>query len=267
LLKDGNQTGIVGNPKDLRERIILATQCVSQYRFTIPMVIDGQDGKVNRVYDAAPVRVTIVDLDGKVAFYAGRGPADFRIPPVERTLQKLVANQGRMPPAPVPQWGQPVNGLRCGLSLDPQKLTLGEEVTLTLKFQNISDQPVALPYDPVETLKHIIIRNDDGVSLKAEASGMDRQMDRGSLRRGRPPLQGIRPGQSFEAEMEAKIVPVSDAPVFGADTFQALYTLEVNKEMLTEIGSAPQRPLWSGQITSGACTLQVSPPQPSRPKE
>ena len=264
LLRDGNQTGIVGNPKDLHERVILATQCVSQYKFTIPMVLDGMDGKVNRDYDAAPVRVTVVDVDGKVAFYAGRGPADFRIPPVERTLQKLAANQGRLPPAPVPQWGEPVNGLRCGLSFAPQKLSIGEKVAIVLKFQNVSDRPIALPYDPVEPLKRLIIRNDDGLTLKAEASDTDRDRPR---RDRRVPLQGIRPGQDFETETEAKIVPASDVVAAVAGTFQAVYSLEVRKEMRTEPESAPRQRLWSGRIMSGVCVLQVSSPQQPDPKK
>jgi hypothetical protein len=259
LLRDGNQTGIVGNPKDLKERIILATQCVSQYKFTIPMIIDGMDGKVNRDYQAAPVRVTVVDIDGEVAFYAGKGPADFRIPPVERTLRKLVANQGRLPPAPVLQWGEPVNGLRCGLSLDPQKLGMGEEITITLRFQNVSDRPIALRCDPAETLDHITIKGDDGWILKAQASDVRRD----SLRRGRPaPLQGIRPGQSFETETEARIVRGADkvAPVAGP--LQAVYTLDVSEKGLPKTESAPRRPLWFGRIMSGVCVLNVSSPPP-----
>ena len=267
MLREGNQTGIVGNPKDLRERVILATQCVSQYKFTIPMVIDGMDGKVNRDYDAAPVRVTVVDIDGKVAFYAGRGPADFRIPPVERTLKKLVAHRGHMPPAPAVQWGRPVNGLRCGLSFDPQKLTIGEEVSIVLAFQNTSDRPIALRYDPLETLRHIVISNDTGQTLKAEISDAGRQsrMDRGSPRQGRnAPLQGIRPGASFETEIEAKIVAASDAAASVTGTFRAVYSLEVNKEMPPGAESSPRRPLWTGQIASGPCILQASSP-PSSP--
>jgi hypothetical protein len=268
LLKDGNQTGIVGNPKDLKERVILATQCVSQYKFTMPMVIDSMDGKVNRDYDAAPVRVTIVDIDGKVAFYAGRGPADFRIPPVERTLKKLAANKGHVPPAPAPQWGQPANGLRCGLSFDPLKLTIGQDAVIALKFQNISDRPIALRYDPVETLKHIAIRNYDGAALKLEMPDADRRsrMDRGSPGRGpNASLQGIRPGQSFETEMEVKVVPASDAAAPATGPFRAIYNLEVSKEVPTGIESAPQRPLWAGKIASGLCTLEVSAPQGNSP--
>jgi hypothetical protein len=105
MLREGNKTGIVGRPKNLDERTILASECVAKYKFTIPMVIDGMEGKVNDDYKAWPVRVTITDIEGKVAFYAGPGPFDFRIPPVERVLKKLVANGGRMPPPPVPKWG------------------------------------------------------------------------------------------------------------------------------------------------------------------
>ena len=46
MLEEGHETGIVGRPKNLDERVILASQCVSQYKFTLPIVIDGMDGKV-----------------------------------------------------------------------------------------------------------------------------------------------------------------------------------------------------------------------------
>ncbi len=263
MLKDGNRTGIIGNPKDLKERTILATECVSQYKLTIPMVIDGMDGKVNQDYQAAPVRVTVVDIDGKVAFYAGRGPADFRIPPVERALQTLVAHQGRMPPTPPPHWGEAVNGLRCGLSFDPQKLSIGERTTIVVRFQNVSDRPIVLPYDPVETLSHLVIRGDNGLTLKAEASAADRSSPRRSRR---VPVQAIRPDQSFETATEAKIVPASDSVAPAAGAFQAVYSLEVSRKMLTELESASRRPLWIGKIMSGTCTLRVSlpPPDPKR---
>jgi len=264
LLKDGNRTGIVGNPKDLKERIILATECVSQYKFTIPMVLDGMDGKVNRDYDAAPVRVTVVDVDGKVVFYAGRGPADFRILPVENILRKLVAHQGHVPPAPVPQWGEPVSGLRCGLSIAPQNLSIGEKVTIVLKFQNVSDRGMALPYDPVETLNRITFRNNDGLTLKAVASDAERDPPR---RGRRVPLQRMRPGLDFETEVEAKIVSASGVDATVAGTFQAVYSLDVSKEILTELESASQQPLWSGKIMSGVCVLHVSSPQPPDPKK
>jgi len=158
MLKEGNETGIVGRPETLDDRIILATECVAKYKFTIPMVIDGMDGKVNSDYKAAPVRVTVTDIDGKVAFYAGRGPRDFRIPPVERTLKKLIANGGRMPPPPAPQWGRPVSGLRCGLSFDLENLTIGEGVAVQLKFENTTDEPIDFYYRPTDAVKCFVIK-------------------------------------------------------------------------------------------------------------
>jgi len=265
LLEEGNQTGVVGNPKDLKERVILATQCVSQYKFTIPMVIDGMDGKVNQDYQAAPVRVTVVDIDGKVAFYAGKGPADFRIPPVERTLTRLIANGGRLPPTPTPQWGPPVNGLRCGLSFEPGKVALGGEIGIVVTFQNMTDRPVALPYDPVEILKHIAIRNDAGSTLRLEAldSNPAPPMDRGGPRRGRGmSLQGIPPGQSFESEIDARIVAASDseAAALPTGTFRATCSVAISEEMLPPGKSAPRRALWTGKVASGVCTLEITPP-------
>jgi hypothetical protein len=83
MLRAGNKTGIVGRPKDLDERVILATECVSKYKFTIPMVIDAMEGKVNSDYQSWPVRVTVTDIDGKVAYYGGPGPSGFKLPPVD----------------------------------------------------------------------------------------------------------------------------------------------------------------------------------------
>lgn len=94
ILREDNKTGIVGRPKDINERTILASECVAKYKFTIPMVIDGMDGKVNDDYKAWPVRVTVTDIDGKVAFYAGPGPFDFR------NRQTGIISNGRRPSEP-----------------------------------------------------------------------------------------------------------------------------------------------------------------------
>ncbi len=134
------------------------------------MVIDGMEGKVNSDYQAWPVRVTIVDIDGKVAFYSGPGPSDFRLPPVERVLKKLVANGGRVPQAPAVQWGELVNGLRCGLSIDPESLVPGEDVIVQVKFENTTDRPISLYYQPAEVIKHITISNGTGQTLQMEIS-------------------------------------------------------------------------------------------------
>ena len=260
LLKDGNKTGIIGRPRNIDERVILATECVAKYKFTIPMVIDGIDSKVNREYKAAPVRVTVTDIDGKVAFYAGRGPWDFRIPPVERTLKRLIANAGRMPPLPVPQWNQPVNGLQCGLSFDPETLLVGEQVAVQLKFENTTDKPIHLYYQSADAVKQLAISNKNGQTLEMVTSG-DSRMSR-MRRRSSNPIREIAPGQAFETEIEGTIVAVSDQAAFTTGRFQAIYALEVNDETLAQIDPAPEQPVWTGKLSSGTFTLDVtsSPP-------
>jgi len=260
LLKEGNKTGIVGRPRNIDERVILATECVAKYKFTIPMVIDGIDGKVNRDYKAAPVRVTVTDIDGKVAFYAGKGPFDFRIPPVERTLKKLIANAGRMPPPPVPQWSQPVNGLRCGLSFDPENPVVGEQVAVQLKFENTTDKPVNLYYQAADAIKQLAINNGYGQTLEMETSGGSRWSR--MSRRSRSPIREIAPGEAFETEVEGKIVAASDQAAFAAGRFQAVYEFEVNDDMLAKIEPAPAQPVWTGKLSSGTCTLDVTSPPP-----
>ncbi|MDT8304219.1 MAG: deiodinase-like protein, partial [Sedimentisphaerales bacterium] len=255
MLREGNKTGIVGRPKNLEERTILASECVAKYKFTIPMVIDGMDGKVNDDYKAWPVRVTITDIDGKVAFYAGPGPFDFRIPPVERVLKKLSANGGRMPPPPVPQWGQTVNGLRCGLTIDPEKLMVGDVVVAKLKFENTTDNPINFYYKAADAAKNIEIVNSSGQALSIKAGSGRRSRSRNSN-----PIQRIAPGKAFEAEIEGKVVALDDQAALAAGQFSAVYKNEVNDDMLAQIEPASTRPVWKGKLSSGKFAIDFELP-------
>jgi hypothetical protein len=258
MLKEGHKTGVVGRPDNIDERIILATECVSQFKFTIPMVIDGMDGKVNSDYQAAPVRVTITDIDGKVAFYAGRGPFDFKLPPVERTIKKLIANDGRMPPPPEPVWSQPVNGLRCGLSFDPEVVTIGEQVVAQLKFANTSDEPIAFYHKPDGAADRLVISNDGGQTLKMEVA----RSRFSRMRRGRgPAIQTIAPGKTFETQVEGKIVAASGGDKSIAGQFHAVYNLDVDEQSLAGLRPPPTQAVWIGKVNSGTYTVGVTSPE------
>ena len=258
MLKEGNKTGIVGRqPKSLDERVILASECVARYKLTIPMVIDGMEGKVNSDYQAWPVRVTVVDIDGTVAFYGGPGPSDFRLPPVERVLKKLVANGGRIPRAPAVQWGELVNGLRCGLSIDPESLAFGEDVTVQVTFENTTGRPVNLYHQPTEVIKHIAISNGMGQTLQIETS------DSGGARmnrRGGNLIRRIAPGQVFQAEIEGRIIADSSQAAPIAGPFNAVYNFEVDNETLAQIEPAHQQSIWAGKVSSGPFALNITSP-------
>jgi hypothetical protein len=255
MLREGNKTGIVGRPKDIDERTILASECVARYKFTIPMVIDGMDGKVNDDYKSHPVRVTVTDIDGKVAFYAGPGPFDFRIPPVERVLKKLIANGGRMPPPPVPRWGQTVNGLRCGLTIDPEKFMVGDVVAAKLKFENTTDKPIDFYYKAADVAKNIKI-----ISGSGQALGIKAGRDRWSRYRRSSPVKRIAPGKAFEAEVEGKIVAPDDQATFAVGQFSVVYNNEVNDDTLAQIEPTPTRPVWKGKLSSGKFAIDLELP-------
>lgn len=261
MLRDGNKTGVVGRPDDMDERLILATECVTRYKFTIPAVIDGMDHKVDKDYKAKPVRTTITDRDGKVAYYAGPGPFDFRLSKVDKVLQKLVAHGGSMPPAPPPQWGKPVDGLRFGLSVDPPNPHPGEEVAVNLSFQNVQKDPIYLYYSTSDPFAHMAIENARGQSLEMVSAGDNDFMARQSRGRGGFrifPMQ-IAAGERFDTDIGAKLSPDIDQACTEANPFQARFTFSVDEEMVDPIRRYQDLPYWQGSVTSGAFGLSVTP--------
>jgi hypothetical protein len=264
MLRKGNKTGVVGRPKDIDERLILATECVTRYKFSIPMVIDAIEGGVNSDYQAAPVRVTITDKDGKVAYYAGRGPFDFRLSKVESVLKKIVAHEGFLPPPPPAAWGKTVDGLRLGLSLDPANPMPGEPVTVILSFRNMGKKPLYFYYRAADPFENLELKDKRGRTLKLEAAGGNDRMA-AMMSRGRGGFrimpQKIDGGASFKIDIEAKLVPVDDPAELAKGSFQARYSLEVTSEMVEPVRRYRDWPYWTGKVVSGAFDFVVKPPK------
>ena len=259
MLQEGNKTGVTGRPKDIDERLILASECVSKYKFTIPMVIDGMKGTVNSDYSAAPVRTTITDLDGKVAYYAGPGPFDFRLSKIESVLKKLVAGEGYLPPPPKPVWGKSVKGLRCGLTFDPPTLKIGDEVTVQVKFENATEDLIELYFNAADAMKYLEFKNGKGQVLQMKASGgMFSRMRRGGNRRGggRVRPRRLAKGDSYETEVEGKIVAADSGAVSGGK-YEAVFNFEVTSETLAAIQNVSTDDAWKGKISSGAFPFEL----------
>ena len=72
------------------ERLKSLRQCASLLGLTMPALIDSDDNVVNRAYAAWPDRLYVVDLDGKIAYKAGQGPAGFKPAEVEAWLKENV---------------------------------------------------------------------------------------------------------------------------------------------------------------------------------
>lgn len=262
LLPEGNETGIVGRPKDLEERTILATDCVMKYKLSLPMVIDGMDGKVNEDYQAAPVRVTITDKDGKTVYYAGPGPFDYNPRKIERVLKKLYENDGYMPPPPPPAWGAEADGLRLGLRVDPPQAAAGEEGTVHLAFENREDAPITLLLDPLKVLEGLSFTGPEGNTLAVEPAGMMGRMMRMMRRMGRRGGMGrpreIDPGGRYETELDVKLGEKENTPP-GRYTVTCTYAVQ-GSDALRRLRRSGGNP-WSGKVASGAFTITLTAPR------
>ncbi|MHB0938955.1 MAG: hypothetical protein ACYDCO_23775 [Armatimonadota bacterium] len=72
---------------------------------TIPRLLDDMQGTGDYLYRVYPFRMTIVDIDGKVAYHSANGQADhdnsLLTVVIGKTLDGLLANKGKMPAATV----------------------------------------------------------------------------------------------------------------------------------------------------------------------
>lgn len=72
---------------DLESRSRHAEICRSMLNLSFPAVIDREDNKVNAAYAGWPIRLVIVDVDGKVAYVGGPGPGGFKTGDVGEWLE------------------------------------------------------------------------------------------------------------------------------------------------------------------------------------
>ena len=260
MLRTGNKFNIVNRqPDNMDERLLLATECVTEYNFTIPMVIDDLDQKVARDYKTRYVRTTIVDVDGKVAYYAGPGPFDFKLNKIERTIKKLIANNGHMPPPPEPQFGAENNGMRLGISIDPFNLKVGDDVLAQLRFENISDQTLYLLYQPNQAKENLTIKSTNGQIITIQPPAPKSQMDRMMSSMGRSGSQRIRPGEFYVGEFEGKVTAINQDVDVDPGIYTAVSSYQITEEDLAQMRRrSSTQTVWTGKLTSGMCVLDVA---------
>lgn len=131
---DGRQTQsnvregiLVESPKTKKERNEIAREFASQFKISLPILVDGIDNKVGSDYSAWPDRIYIIDARGKIAYKGGPGPFGFRVsdvPPVlDRLLGVRLASTVGSDSAPRrPGGGRPGTGFRR--FRDPLAMTL-----------------------------------------------------------------------------------------------------------------------------------------------
>jgi hypothetical protein len=99
--KDGKQELLsVLQTKTLLERVKTAQTCSASLGLSIPTLVDKEDNAVNAAYAGWPDRLVVVDVDGNVAYYGGKGPSGFKPQEVGKWLKKFCGDAVRTEPDP-----------------------------------------------------------------------------------------------------------------------------------------------------------------------
>ena len=74
------------DPKTMEERRAVAGRCEKALQYGIRTYVDEMDDAVSKAYAAAPTRLYLVGLDGKVAYAGGPGPFGFKPAELEAAI-------------------------------------------------------------------------------------------------------------------------------------------------------------------------------------
>lgn len=90
---------LIQDPKTIEERRKVAREFASQFKFSLPILVDTLDDQVEKAYAGWPDRIYVIDAEGKIAYKGGPGPRGFIVAEADAALAKLL---GDTPPAGAP---------------------------------------------------------------------------------------------------------------------------------------------------------------------
>lgn len=76
----------IAQPRSYQERTAAAQSCQAALNCSMPLLVDTIDDEVSNLYSGAPMRLYVIDREGKVAYKGGRGPIGFRTAELEQAL-------------------------------------------------------------------------------------------------------------------------------------------------------------------------------------
>ena len=72
------------------ERESAAQSCSIDLQIGLPVIVEEMDNAVDEAYGAAPERLYVVDVDGRVAYHGGAGPHFFDLDEWEQAIEACV---------------------------------------------------------------------------------------------------------------------------------------------------------------------------------
>jgi len=82
---------IYSEPKTDDERTEVASACQLNLNLHMPMLIDSIENDIDKDYVGLPMRLFLVDAEGKIAYAGDKGPFGWDDEAFEETLKKVIA--------------------------------------------------------------------------------------------------------------------------------------------------------------------------------
>ena len=79
----------IEDPKTIEERRRIAGECADAMKYGIKTYVDEMDDPVMSAYVAWPERFYLVDIDGRIAFAADRGPWGFKPEELKEAIDQM----------------------------------------------------------------------------------------------------------------------------------------------------------------------------------
>ena len=76
--------------RSYEEREEVAQACSINLHIDMPILVEEMDNAIDEAYGAAPERLYVVDVDGRVAYHGGAGPHFFDLDEWERSIESLL---------------------------------------------------------------------------------------------------------------------------------------------------------------------------------
>ena len=76
--------------QNFEERDEVAATCTLDLHIEVPVLVEEMDNNVDEAYGAAPERLYLIDVNGKVAYHGGAGPHFFDLDEWEEALKACV---------------------------------------------------------------------------------------------------------------------------------------------------------------------------------
>jgi hypothetical protein len=83
---------VVTNPINDDERTEVAAACQIGLDLQMPMLIDSIDNDVEEKYISQPMRLFVIDTEGKIAYTGDRGPRGWDADSWEEAIKALIAD-------------------------------------------------------------------------------------------------------------------------------------------------------------------------------